>query len=102
MKLTNPAKFEISNDTLPEGRTVQGHKYEDLFASMKPGQCIKCPSEDVGRVGNGMRSFIKREGLENVSVRSAKAYPGDKSDQRGRVWLWPEPVKTPVKLRRAA
>ena len=94
---TDPTKFEISNDKLPAGRTVGGHKYDAIFEQLKPGQCIRVPTDDVNCVSNALRKYVEAKAMRCI-VRSVKYYPGDKSDKRGRVWL----LDNPVKLKRAA
>lgn len=93
----DPLKMEVVSDPLPPGRGVTTHKYGDLFESIEPGQAVKCHSDDVGRVSTSMRKWAKvyRPGC---LIRCVKAYPGDLSDKRGRVWLLPAPAK----LKRAA
>ena len=81
----NLATLAIVDDELPEGRTQSaGHKYDELFGSMKPGQAIKCQSVDVGRISKALRSFIERHQMSNYMVRSVSEYEGSKT---GRVWL---------------
>ena len=76
--------MEICNDPLPANRVVVGKKYDAKFQEMKPGQCLKVPTKQVGRVTNSLRKWISTCG-RTLHVRSVAHYPGDLG--MGRVWL---------------
>ena len=98
MKQVDPAKFETCDDPMPNGRQVGDGKYEANFKTLKPGKALKVPSHMANKVATALRKYIETNNLPCVA-RSTKHYPGDTSDQRGRVWLMaaPKPV-----LKRAA
>lgn len=50
----------ICNDPIPTHRAQTEGKYDALLKSLKPGQCIKCPTTDVERIGNAIRKHIER------------------------------------------
>ena len=77
----DPSKLEIASDPLPAHR-ARTNKYADILAKLKPGQCIKCPSSQVGQVANAVRKHIIDKQLP-CTLRSTKNY----GDGMGRVWL---------------
>ena len=80
---TDPETLKITSDPLPKAR-VQVNKYHSIFQKMKPGQCIRCATDDVGKIGNALRSYIEKKAIKG-SVKSVLRYPND--DGFGRVWL---------------
>lgn len=85
-QFTDLSDLEVANDPLPGHRVISTEKkYDAKFASLMPGQCLKCPAGDVSKIGHAMRTWIKRTGLKDHVVRSCSNY--DKSDKPGRVWL---------------
>ena len=80
---TDPESLKITSDPLPKTR-VQLNKYHPIFDKMKPGQCVRCVTGDVGKVGNALRAYINVKGVKG-SVRSVLRYPDD--DGFGRVWM---------------
>jgi hypothetical protein len=93
LRKIEPADITVSNDPLP-GRRIQSYKYDDTFNAMTPGQCIVCPPEATGTLGNAMRHWIERQGRQDeLCVRSVRRYPGDGN---GRVWLLPKHQKPKV------
>lgn len=67
----------------PDRRVVS--KYEEFFSSIKPGQAIKCRSEDTVRVKNSLQKWLDLRGKTGwLFVRYKKT---DASDGMGRVWL---------------
>ena len=86
--------LEITNDVLPIGRTKNtGNKYDELFFSLKVGQCIKCQPAEVSKIAHALNTWLERYGKTNA-VRSCKHYDTDKL---GRIWLL-EPVKRVLKV----
>lgn len=75
--------LEICSDAPPEKR-INKFKYDDVFLDMKPGQAIKCKTEDVGPIAAALRDFVERHNLKN-SVRQSSYY--SETEPRGRVWL---------------
>ena len=77
----DPSKLTIGNDPLPAHR-ARANKYADLMAKLKPGQCIKCKSSQVGQVANALRKHVETANLD-CTIRSTKNY----GDGMARVWL---------------
>lgn len=78
--------LEVANDPIPKKRSLGPGRYDELFASLQPGQCIKCEPEHTGAVGNAMRHWIKKQRKKNLTVKAMSHYPGCK-ERLGRVWL---------------
>lgn len=79
------AVLQVTSDPLPQIKRNPVYKYDLLFAGMKPGQCIKCPSKYVQRMQHALVTWIKRRGKwEELHVRSIKRY---EDTDEGRVWL---------------
>jgi hypothetical protein len=74
----------ICDDPLPIKRAVVGLKYESVFLKMKAGQCIKCPTDNVGQISGALRKHIERHNLKDHIVRATPNYEGTGV---GRVWL---------------
>jgi hypothetical protein len=74
----------ICDDPIPEKRVVVGLKYESVFLKMRAGQCIKCPTENVGQISGALRKHVERHALKDHIVRSMPNYEGTGV---GRVWL---------------
>jgi hypothetical protein len=83
----DPSALVICDDPLPAGRSSPGAKYVPVFASMKPGQAIKCKPEEVTRVGHAMRKWIAQNKLPFVMRLQARYH----ADGLGRVWLLADP-----------
>lgn len=75
--------LEICNDPLPGHRLLKS-KYEEIFEILKPGQAIKCPGEETGKVSAALRAYLKRSKKKNL-VRCSSHYA--KQEPTGRVWL---------------
>lgn len=89
------SKCEITSDPLPVSRTLPDGKYKAVFESLKPGQCVKVPPDQVSRIANAMRKHIGQfSDKTRFVVRSIKNY----GDGMGRVWL----IELPKKLKVAA
>lgn len=82
VKPTDPSTLEICNDPIPTHRASCGNKYAELLKKLKPGQCIKCRPEEVGRVQGAMRKYIEANKID-ATVRTIKNY----GDGKGRVWM---------------
>lgn len=76
--------FEIDETPYPATRIVSG-KYNETFASMRPGQCIKTEPKNVGRVAGAMRKWIANKGRTDVVVRIVSKM----DDGFGRVYMMP-------------
>ena len=88
MKRIDLAKIEITNTPLPLGRSALQGKYNTLFASMQPGQCIECDSDVVGAISNSAIKWVRTH-RPDLMVRSAKLLDGKPG--RGGVWLLAAP-----------
>ena len=88
------SKLEITNDALPIGRMKNTvNKYDELFSSLKVGECIKCQPVEVSKIAHALNTWLARHNKTNA-VRSCKHYD---TDQLGRIWLL-EPVKRTLKV----
>lgn len=82
VKLDNIA---IASDPLPGHRAVTyEYKYHALFEKLKPGQCLICEPDDVGKISHAMSVWIKKKQLKDHVPRSTRRYA---TDGKGRVWL---------------
>jgi hypothetical protein len=78
------SQIAVSNRPLPTGRSVFAGKYNWLFASVKLGQCLECPSADVGKLANAAKKWAKKQ-TKPIIVRTARTLEG--KPERGGVWL---------------
>jgi len=78
------SQIVITNTPLPTGRSVHVGKYDALFATVKPGQCLECPSDDVGKLASAAKKWAKNQG-KPIIVRTTRVLQ-DKPE-RGGVWL---------------
>ncbi len=79
------ATLSIVDDELPASRTAfEGYKYDSIFERLKPGQAVKCATEDVSRISGALRHYLERKNISGHMVRSVRAYEGSNT---GRVWL---------------
>lgn len=78
------SQIVITNTPLPTGRSVHVGRYDALFATVKPGQCLECPSNDVGRLAAAAKKWAKNQ-AKPIIVRTARVLQ-DKPE-RGGVWL---------------
>lgn len=88
----DPDALKIAADPLPPGRAKRD-KYADLWAKLKPGQCVVCEPEHVGRIAGALKKHVESAGLD-CHVRLTKRY----TDGKGRVWL----LQNEKRLKRAA
>lgn len=96
MRHIDPDMLQISDDAYTGVRATPEGKYSEIFAHMKPGQCIKCEPKEAGPLSQALRKWLyvnKRDG--QFEVRSMARYH---TDQRGRVWL----LQKQSKLQKAA
>lgn len=88
MKQTNKrppvdvSTLEIADDPLPSHRASPGHKYDDLFDRLKYGQCVKTEAGRADKVGQALRTYLKRK-----AKKGAVKIMSDYGDGKGRVWL---------------
>jgi len=81
--------FEIDTTPFPARRIVAS-KYDEMFSEMRPGQCIKTESDNVGKVCAAMKKWLERKGRTDVVVRSVRRM----DDGYGRVYMMPtKPLK---------
>ena len=80
------AEMSVTDDALPTSRTLPVNKYHAVFANMKLGQCVRCPTVSVGKVSGSMRKFIANQNL-HAQIKSVTRFEGD--DGFGRVWMLP-------------
>lgn len=86
----DPAGLEIKDDPLPAHRASHAYKYHQVFDRMKPGQCVRCTTADVGKVSGALRKYLELKG-KKCQVRSVVRYAGDEG--YGRVWMLDAPAK---------
>lgn len=86
----DPAEIQITNDPLPASRALPVHKYTATFDALKPGQCIRCSTDNVMRVSNALRKYLEHT-KRPAQIKSTRRYPDDEGF--GRVWLLAAPVK---------
>lgn len=82
--------LEVTNDPIPKKRSLGPGRYDELFSSLKPGQCIKCEPEHTGAVSNALRNWISKRRKKGLAVTAVSHYPGCK-EKLGRVWLIEKP-----------
>ena len=65
-------------------RVMQQHKYDDLFAGVREGDCFRVDGDAAARsaLSRALRLYLKRQGVEGI-VRQE----GRTEDGIGRVWL---------------
>lgn len=78
--------LEVCNDPVPKKRDLGPGRYDSLFSTLQPGQCIKCEPEHAGAIGNALRNWLKRKKKKSLAVKSVRVYAPCK-DKLGRVWL---------------
>ena len=75
--------LEIENTPYP-ARRLMSSKYDETFAKMQPGQCVKTSTDSVGRAANSMRKWLEKHGKQDAfNVRTVSKMP----DGYGRVWM---------------
>lgn len=89
-----PDELSITDDALPARRALPKHKYHAVFAGMKMGQSVRCPTSSVGKVSGAMRKYVELKGLK-AHVKSVIRFDDDTG--YGRVWLLETPTK-PLKV----
>lgn len=82
--------FEIDETPFPSSRIIAG-KYNETFAQMRPGQCIKTEPKNVDKISASMRKWVKNRGRDDVLVSSVSKM----DDGFGRVYMLP---KKPLKM----
>jgi len=82
-KITQASDLSIGNDPLPTGRAQPEGKYTAIFAKLKPGQCIICPTGSANSIGQALRKWADAN-KPSHRVSTTQAYA---ADGRGRVWL---------------
>lgn len=82
-QIIQASDLSIGNDPLPTGRAQPEGKYTAIFAKLKPGQCIICPTGSANSIGQALRKWADAN-RPNHRVSATQAYP---SDGLGRVWL---------------
>lgn len=83
--------LEIDSTPYPAQR-LMASKYDETFAKMQPGQCVKVKPDAVGRVSQSMRKWLSKTGKDkDFHVRTVAKMP----DGFGRVWMM---AKNPVRM----
>lgn len=92
----------VGNDPYLGRQPGAPSKYEPIFASLRPGMCLRSPSSAAPALAAALSKYMEKQGHKDIHVRMVTKYPGAKKGQEGRVWLLPkeEPVQTePKKLK---
>lgn len=76
------ATLVICDDPLPT-RRVNKLKYAEVFAKLKPGQCIVCDPIHSAKIAHALNTWVDKHGLKFM-VRTTNRY---EKDGKGRVWL---------------
>lgn len=61
-KIHQVPEMEITDDKPRKVRQV-GSKYDPTFERMTPGKSIKCSVDDVHRIANALRDFLRKKQL---------------------------------------
>ncbi|MGS1116906.1 hypothetical protein [Castellaniella sp. UC4442_H9] len=80
--------LEIDTTPYPTRRKV-GSKYDEVFAALLPGQCVKCDSAKTNSISQALRKWLEAHGKTGYRVRHIVKC----DDGAGRVWLLREPLK---------
>ena len=73
----------IETTPLPTKRLFGAKKYQAIFSKLTPGQNIRCLPDQVGRISQALRKYIKDNELPDVCVISET----NGKDGKGRVWM---------------
>lgn len=65
-------------------RVIRQHKYDQLFAGVREGDCFRIQGDAVARsaLARALRGYLKRNGIEGIVRQSGRT-----EDGIGRVWL---------------
>lgn len=80
-KVVNVEDLKIADDPYVEQRSRPAGKYDELFAKLKPGQCIVCPPDSAPKIKGSLDKWLKANSKEGYA-RARTRY----SDGQGRVW----------------
>ncbi len=85
----DPAMLEVEHNTpMPIFRSKKSDKYGELFATLKPGSCVRCEPKEVPRVAQSLRKALdvgRYKVLAGCKVLSRTKC----EDGHGRVWAMP-------------
>ena len=87
---TDLAALQITNDAMPASRCAPMHKYHAVFERMHFGQCVRCATEDVGKVSGAMRKYLeikRKTALVRTVMRYTDPKTGVEDGGFGRVWM---------------
>lgn len=104
MAINNTIQLEqisVGNDPYLGRQPGAPSKYEQLFASLRPGMCLRTPADAAPSISAALAKYMERQGSKDVHVRFVTKYPGAKKGQEGRVWLLPKQEQTEAKKLKA-
>lgn len=81
-KPIDPGTLYITDEPFVGGRSVQGSKYDDIFARLPKNQRLVCATGQAARLSQGLRKWLERRGHPNAVVRSKECC----DDGKGGVW----------------
>lgn len=81
-KEVNLSAIQKCVDPYQPERVVLRHKYDEMFAGVREGDCFRCPDElTMAALARALRNYIKRQGWTGVVRQNAK-----NADGICRVW----------------
>lgn len=92
-------QISVGNDPYLGRQPGAPSKYEALFASLRPGMCLRTPADAAPSISAALAKYIERAGSKDVHVRFVTKYPGAKRGQEGRVWILPKQEQAEKKLK---
>ena len=84
------SSLEIRSDPVPPTRPSIGFKYEPVFSKLRPGQCVRCKTSEVGTVSGSLKKYLKmknKPGMVKATTRYVDPTNGEEDKGYGRVWL---------------
>ena len=81
-KHIDPSTLYITDEPFVGRRSVQGSKYDDIFARLPKNQRLVCASGQAARLSQGLRKWLERRGQPGAVVRSKERC----DDGKGGVW----------------
>lgn len=77
-------KVTKCRDPYQAERVVRQHKYDELFAGVREGDCFRVDGDSVAlsALARALRGYLVRQGIEGIVRQSGRT-----DDGIGRVWL---------------
>lgn len=83
--IVDVSKIVKCDDPYAPQRVVNTHKWDQLFAGVKEGDCFRVPDGDpltLSATARALRVHLKRNGINGIVRQQART-----ADGIGRVWL---------------